>query len=153
MKIRTKLIGTIVLGAALLVPVAQAQRPDDRAGPRGPGAFAAQAPTVTHPDNRGGIHGPGAFEGQQAVIRPDDRAGVRGPGAAGSPETPTATHPDNRADQRGPGAVTAVLVEPGSSGFDWGDALIGGLGGAGVALLLTGSAFLLMNQRSKLRTA
>jgi hypothetical protein len=153
MNVRTKLIGIIVLGAALLVPVAQAERPDDRAGARGPGAFAAQAPTVTHPDNRGGIHGPGAFEGQQAVIRPDDRAGVRGPGAAGSPEPTVATHPDNRADPRGPGSVTAVLVEPGSSGFDWGDGLIGALGGAGLALLLTGSAFLLMNQRNKLRTA
>jgi hypothetical protein len=175
MNIRTKLIGTIVLGAALLVPVAQA-RPDDQAGPRGPGAIeSAQAslkaadgadvlpadswqryvdnPTATHPDNRGGIHGPGAFTGQPAVVRPDDRAGVRGPGAIGAPEPSTATHPDNLADRRGPGAVTTVLVRPGSNGFDWGDALIGGLGGAGMALLLTGSAFLIMNQRNKVRTA
>jgi hypothetical protein len=142
MNVRTKLIGIIVLGAALLVPVAQAERPDDRAGARGPGAFASAQDfgqdTAGAPGN---------------VVRPDDRAGVRGPGAAGSPEPTVATHPDNRADPRGPGSVTAVLVEPGSSGFDWGDGLIGALGGAGVALLVTGSAFLLMNQRNKLRTA
>jgi hypothetical protein len=154
MNVRTKLIGIIVLGAALLVPVAQAERPDDRAGARGPGAFAsAQALTATHPDNRGGIHGPGAAEVRAAIVRPDDRAGARGPGAVGAPEGTIATHPDNRADRRGPGSVTAVLVEPGSSGFDWGDGLIGGLGGAGLALLVTGSAFLLVSQRNKVRTA
>jgi hypothetical protein len=152
MNTRTKLIGTIVLGAALLVPVAQA-RPDEQAGPRGPGAIATQISTATHPDNRGGLHGPGAVEGQPASVRPDDRGGLRGPGAIGAPEPSTATHPDNRADRRGPGAVTAVVVQPSSNGFDWGDALIGGLGGAGMALLLTGSAFLFMNQRNKVRTA
>jgi hypothetical protein len=41
MNVRTKLIGIVVLGAALLVPVAQAQRPDDQAGARGPGANQA----------------------------------------------------------------------------------------------------------------
>jgi hypothetical protein len=154
MNVRTKLIGIIVLGAALLVPIAQAQRPDDQAGARGPGAIeSAQASTATHPDNRDGIRGPGAVDGQPAVVRPDDRAGVRGPGAVGSPEPLTATHPDNRADRRGPGAFTTVAFQPGSSGFDWGDGLIGGLGGAGLALLLTGSAFLFMNQRHKARTA
>jgi hypothetical protein len=141
MNVRTKLIGIIVLGAALLVPVAQAERPDDRAGARGPGAFASTQD-----------FGQGTAGAAGNVVRPDDRAGVRGPGAAGSAEPTVATHPDNRADPRGPGSVTAVLVEPGSSGFDWGDGLIGALGGAGLALLLTGSAFLLMNQRNKLRT-
>ena len=110
-----ELIGIIVLGAALPVPVAQAERPDDRAGARGPGAFAAQAPTVTHPDNRGGIHGPGAFEGQP-VIRPDGSCRSPWTGAAGSPEPTVATHPDNRADPRGPGSVTAVLVERARAG-------------------------------------
>jgi hypothetical protein len=154
MKVRTKLIGTIAVGAALLAPVAQAQSPDDRAGPRGPGAFASsQASTTTHPDNRAGARGPGAVEGQIRVVRPDDRAGVRGPGALGSPTSSPATHPDNRAGARGPGAVTADLVQPGSTGFDWGDGLIGGLGGAGIALLLTGCAFLFMSQRTKARTA
>jgi hypothetical protein len=153
MNVRTKLIGIIVLGAALLVPVAQAERPDDRAGLHGPGAFTSTETSVaSHPDNRAGVRGPGTVDVQRVVVRPDDRGGIRGPGAVGSPESPIATHPDNRADRRGPGSVTAVLVEPGSSGFDWGDGLIGGLGGAGLALLFTGSAFLLLNQRNKVRT-
>ena len=63
MKIRTKLIGTIAVGAALLIPVAQAQRPDDRAGLHGPGAFAStQTSAATHPDNRAGVRGPGTVD-------------------------------------------------------------------------------------------
>jgi hypothetical protein len=152
MKIRTKLIGTIVVGAALLAPVAQA-RPDDQAGARGPGAIAStQGSAATHPDSRGdGARGPGA--GEQTAIRPDDRAGARGPGAVASPEGSIVNHPDNRAGARGPGAVPTVGFQPGANGFDWGDALIGGLGGAGLALLLTGSAFVLMSQRHKVRAA
>jgi hypothetical protein len=154
MKIRTKLIGTIAVGAALLVPVAQAQSPDDRAGLRGPGAIAStQGSAATHPDNRAGTRGPGTVAGQHAVVRPDDRGGARGPGAVGSPEATPAMHPDNRAAPRGPGSVTTVTFQPDSIGFDWRDGLIGALGGAGVALLLTGSAFLLMSRRNKLRTA
>ncbi|MGH3837578.1 MAG: hypothetical protein ACRDSF_18020 [Pseudonocardiaceae bacterium] len=157
MNVRTKLIGIIVLGAALLVPVAQAQRPDDQAGLRGPGAIeSAQASTATRPDDRADRTFPAAESGHAPVdapVRPDDRAGVRWPTAVGSPEPLAATHPDNRADRRGPGAVTTFLVQPGSSGFDRGDGLIGGLGGAGLALLLTGSAFLFMNRRHKARTA
>jgi hypothetical protein len=155
MNMRTKLIGTIVVGAALLVPVAQAERPDDKAGLRGPGAFASdQESTASHPDNRAGIRGPGALAGdQRASVRPDDRAGVRGPGAIGSPEDVVVNHPDNRAGARGPGAVTTALFQPSSTGFDWGDALIGVFGGAGTALLITGSAFLLMSRRNRVRTA
>ena len=154
MKIRTKLIGTIVVGAALLAPVAQAH-PDDQAGARGPGAIAStHASAASHPDNRAGVRGPGAVAGDHRVsVRPDDRDGVRGPGAIGLPEYVVANHPDNRAGARGPGAVTTALIQPGSRGFDWGDALIGGLGGAGLALLLTGSAFVLMSQRHKVRAA
>jgi hypothetical protein len=151
---RTKMIVTIAVGAALLAPVAQAQRPDDRAGARGPGAIeSGQASAVTHPDDRAGARGPGAVDVQRVAVRPDDRAGGRGPGAIGSPGYAITDHPDNRAGARGPGAVTHVVVQPTSTGFDWGDALIGGLGGAGLALLLTGSAFLLMSQRDKARTA
>ena len=86
MNTRTKLIGTIALGAALLVPVAQAESPDDRAGLRGPGGIEAlqNAATSNHPDNRA-VHGPGAVSAAdvQIAMRPDDRAGVRGPGAYG----------------------------------------------------------------------
>lgn len=153
MQIRTKLIGTIAVGAALLVPVAQAH-PDDGAGLRGPGAFTStQTSAATHPDNRAGVRGPGTVAAERVAARPDDRGGVRGPGALGSPESTPTTHPDNRAGVRGPGSVTTVAFQPDSIGFDWRDGLLGGLGGAGLALLLTGSAFLLMSQRSKARTA
>ena len=151
MNARTKLIGTVVLGAALLVPVAQAQHPDDRAGLRGPGAFATTQTSASHPDNRA-TRGPGSIESQQkrstAAIRPDDRAEARGPGAVDANGFAAANHPDNREDTRGPGSVTSVELTT-STGFDWGDALIGGIGGAGMALLLTGGLLLLVGQRSK----
>ena len=156
MNVRTKLIGTIALGAALLVPVAQAESPDDRAGLRGPGGIAAlqEAPTSNHPDNRA-VRGPGAATAvdSQIAMRPDDRAGVRGPGAYGPVELSGTSHPDNRAGTRGPGSVETVVVTSASTGFDWGDAMIGGLGGVGTALLLTGCFFLLASQRSKARLA
>ena len=155
MNTRRKLIGTIVLGTALLVPTAQAQHPDDRAGLRGPGAFATlQAGAATHPDNRA-VRGPGAVTatGANRATRPDDRAGARGPGAYGSGGLSAATHPDNRDATRGPGAFTTVVVQSSSSGFDWGDAMIGGIGGIGTALLLGGGAFLLLSQRSRTRLA
>ena len=156
MNTRTKLIGTIALGAALLVPVAQAASPDDRAGLRGPGGIEAlqNAATSNHPDNRA-VHGPGAVSAAdvQIAMRPDDRAGVRGPGAYGSSAPSATSHPDNRAGTRGPGSVETVAVVSASTGFDWGDAMIGGLGGVGMALLLTGCVFLLASQRNKARLA
>jgi hypothetical protein len=167
---RIKLIGVVALGAALLVPVAQAQSPDNGASPRGPGAIAAQQSGETvatnlavRPDDRAETRGPGAIAAQQSgetvatnlAVRPDDRAGTRGPGAiALAPAvTDTSSHPDNRAEPRGPGSIDSVVVVSGSSGFDWGDALIGSLGGVGAALLLTGCFFLLAGQRNKTRLA
>lgn len=155
MNVRTKLIGTIVLGAALFAPVAQAH-PDDGAGLRGPGGIAAEQATISqHPDNRSGARGPGAVATQptEIAVRPDDRGGTRGPGAYTSADV-AASHPDNRAETRGPGAfTTTVVVESTSNAFDWRDALIGGIGGVGTALLLTGCLFLLMSQRNKARMA
>jgi hypothetical protein len=154
MNARKKLIGLVILGAALLVPVAQAQHPDDRAGLRGPGAFVTEQASINHPDNRA-LRGAGSVEIQQqqsTAIRPDDRADVRGPGAFGISGSPAANHPDNREGTRGPGSTTTVVaVSP--TGFDWGDAVIGGIGGAGTALLLTGCLFLLMGQRNRTRLA
>ena len=153
MNTRTKLIGTIVVGAALLAPVAQGSV-DDRAGVRGPGGIAAlQSAAANHPDNRT-VRGAGGIAALQtpAASHPDSRVDARGPGAVGSPGNVAAFHPDNRA-VRGPGAVSTVVVQPSSTGFDWGDALIGGIGGLGAALLLTGCLFLLMSQRSKTRLA
>lgn len=157
MNARTKLIGTVAIGAALLVPVAQAQSPDDRAGLRGPGGIAAQQAggASNHPDNRA-VRGTGvAAPTANLAVRPDDLAGTRGPGAysPAAPTTAAISHPDNRAESRGPGSVDSVVVVAGSSGFDWGDALIGSLGGVGAALLLTGCFFLLAGQRNKTRLA
>jgi hypothetical protein len=160
MNVRTKLIGTLVLAAAIAAPVAQGQRPDDREGVRGPGGIAAlqtQAPSANHPDNRVEPRGPGGVDAVQVstAIRPDDRAGLRGPGAVDSTQRPGASsHPDNRAGLRGPGATATVVVsQPSATGFDWNDALIGGIGGMGMALLLTGCFFLLMSQRNRARVA
>ena len=156
MKVRTKVIGTVVIGAALVAPVAEAQRPDDRNGARGPGAIAVvEASASQHPDNRA-VRGAGPVATREASIaaRPDDRSDRRLPGTLGSTDITVAAHPDNRAGARGPGAVTSVVVDaPSSPGFDWGDATIGGLGGIGMALVLMGGLFLAISQRSKLRTA
>jgi hypothetical protein len=179
LKVRTKLIGTVVLGATLLVPVAQAQRPDDQAGPRGPGAIAQVNGVAVRGEVKDGVGTPPSTD----VIVGDDKrdsgarptaGGLVGDDKQGLPQNnqysqfayrralpqdlgPQAavvvSHPDNRAGVRGPGAVAVGLVQPGSSGFDWGDALIGGLAGAGAALILTGCAFFLMSQRQRVRTA
>jgi hypothetical protein len=188
MTIRTKLIGTIVVGAALLVPVAQA-RPDDEAGPRGPGAIAAEKtfvqgvtdfPSSAGVDIRQITGAPTSADGKVGLLpstnvrlvrHPDNRADRSGPGYDATVGDVTAVgHPDNRAERYGPGFEGSeyayrgmlpsdygqpnaiVAVERPGAGFDWGDGLIGGLGGAGLALLLTGSAFLILNQRNKVRT-
>jgi hypothetical protein len=157
MKARTNLIATIAVGAALFVPVAHAQSPDDQAGLRGPGGIAAQQAQTgafSHPDNRDVRGSAVANTATQLAVRPDDRAGVRGPGAMGSVTVAGAVgHPDNRTEPRGPGAVDTVVVRSAPSGFDWGDALIGGLGGLGTALLLTGGVILLTSQRNRARLA
>ena len=157
MNARTKLIGTVAIGAALLAPVAQAQSPDDRAGLRGPGGIAAQQAggASNHPDNRAVRGASVTATATNLSVRPDDLAGTRGPGAH-SPAaltTRAVSHPDNRAERRGPGSVDSVVVVASSTGFDWGDALIGSLGGVGAALLLTGCFFLLASQRNKTRLA
>jgi hypothetical protein len=157
MNARTKLIGTVALGAALLVPVAQAQSPDDRGGLRGPGGIAAQQSDAasSHPDNRA-VRGTGvAAESTNVAVRPDDRAGARGPGAhdTGTPATGAIAHPDNRAESRGPGSIDSVVVVSSSGRFDWADAMIGSLGGIGFVLLLMGGIFLLTSQRNKTRLA
>ncbi len=80
MNLRTKLIGTLVLAAAVATPIAHAENPDDRAGLRGPGGIASQqAEIATHPDNRAGLRGPGAVASVQVstVSRPDDRAAAQ----------------------------------------------------------------------------
>jgi hypothetical protein len=133
MNVRKALIPMLVLVAALLAPAAHAaQRPDDRAGIRGP------APVLS--------------ADLSSSIRPDDRAGIRGPGGYESAQL-TAVRPDDRAGMRGPAALPSDGLQPVSTGFDWGDAMIGGLGGIGTALMLTGLLFLVMTRRSRARLA
>jgi hypothetical protein len=149
MNTRMTLVGTLVLAAAIAIPVAQAGSPDDRTGPRGPGGISAsQAGNATHPDNLTGLRGPGAMTPAEAtqVSRPDDRAGARGPGATDASVPPL--HPDDRVGTRGPGALATFATSAGSSGFDWNDALIGGLAGMGTTLLVTGCCFILVARRA-----
>jgi hypothetical protein len=86
-----------------------------------------------------------------AAQRPDDRAGARGPGAAEI--LSTSVRPDDRTGTRGPGELTSRVVQPASTGFDWGDALIGCFGGIGTTLVLMGLVFLVTSRRSRARTA
>jgi hypothetical protein len=126
MNARTRLIGTVALGAALFVPVAQADRPDDAGGLLGPGAIASQ-------------------QANQTSAMPDATSINRGANALS---------PDNSAEPRGPGAIDAVVIKQAPpSGFDFGDALIGMASGMGLALLITGGVILLSNGRSKTRLA
>jgi hypothetical protein len=129
MKTRNALILTVVLIAAALAPNALAKRFDD--------AY------VSNP-NKVGVQ-------QAPSIRPDDRAGLRG--ASQSEAVPTASRPDDRAGLHGPGTFTPTVVEATSTGFDWGDALIGGIGGIGTALALMGAFFLVASRRSRARMA
>ena len=111
-------------------------RPDDRPGPRGPGALAST-------------------DAAQRATRPDDRAGARGPGAVASAgAAQRATRPDDRAGARGPGAIspgTSTIVVRSANTFDWGDAAIGVVSGMGFALLLGGLAVLTVVTRTKTR--
>jgi hypothetical protein len=127
MSTRTNLVGTIVVAAALLVPVAQA---DDWATD---GITAPEIAASTHPDNRAEARGPGAIAAQQAASK--------------------RVRPDDRAEPRGPGAVTPAVVVESSNGFDWSSAGIGMVGGMGAALLLAGALLLLLGQRSRTSTA
>jgi hypothetical protein len=151
----TRLIGTIAIGALLVAPAARAGGPDDNPGPRGPGAIAAlQTGIARHPDNLAAARGPGAIAAGQAtpaVTRPDDRGGPRGPGAVSASAVP-ATLPDS-VDARRSFPLTPTVVAATETSFDWGDAIVGAVGGMGAVLLVFGSAFLLVNQRKRTRAA
>jgi hypothetical protein len=126
---RTILIATVAAGIAALAPTTAGASPHDL--PLGAGATVSQQSTVVRPDDRPGARGPieDMVRGSVAV-RPDDRAGIHGPG------TPPPTK----------------LVRS-SDGFDWRDGFIGGAGGAGFALLLTGGLFLIAGRRARTRIA
>jgi hypothetical protein len=89
-----RIAATIALGlvaTALFSSVAQAARPDDRAGMLGIGAIAVGSERESiRPDDRGTARGPGSLEilvRNGPAVRPDDRAGARGPGVLSGPAT------------------------------------------------------------------
>jgi hypothetical protein len=94
-------------------------------------ALLAPAAWADRPDDRPDARGPGAIAAQNAPGRPDDRPGTRGPGAFAG----------------------ATVVEPAESGFDWRDAAVGGVGGAGLALLVAGGGVLVLTQTRRTRPA
>lgn len=127
MKARNMLIGMLVVVGALLIPATAAANRDIR-----PGTAGATS--------------------QSSHLRPDDRAGARGAfeGAAGSA---VVVRPDDRAGSHGPGTPPKTSLVRSSDGFDWQDAFVGGLGGVGIALLLTGLLFLATSRRTRTRIA
>ena len=129
MHVRARLIGTIAVSAALVVPIAQADSPYDWPG---------------------GIHRPGVTAAPRSgiALHPDNRSASRGPGAiAAAQEGSTATLPR-------PGESTPpVVAESQDSGFDWGDAVVGAAVGIGGAVLLIGCAALLLSERARARAA
>jgi hypothetical protein len=128
----TLVITAALVTAAIAAPVAGAERPDDRGGMRGPGAIASLQPG--------------------AARQPDSRARAR-PGELAVSQPTAIVRPDDRPGSRGPGVLASVVVAPRASTFDWSDALLGGLGGAGIALLLTGGIFVAASHRRGPRTA
>jgi len=126
-----RIAATVVAGAFAVVLSAPAQADPPALSPRGGSELAY-------------------FE-ETSSVRPDDRA-VRGPGSLAtrvSGLASTATRPDDRAGVRGPTAFETVAARAEPTSFDWGDALLGGLGGMVTALLLTGLLFLVVSRRSR----
>lgn len=88
---------------------------------------------------------------QSSQVRPDDRAGARG--VEGTTGSSVVVRPDDRAGLHGPGTPPPATVAQSSDGFDWRDALIGSLGGVGIALLLAGLLFVASSRRTRTRIA
>jgi hypothetical protein len=81
-----------------------------------------------------------------AGVRPDDRAA--GPRSEPSGQ---AVRPDDRGGTRGPDSVVYTLPASSTgSAFDFGDAAIGAATGAGVVLLLSGTALVVLRRRAQL---
>jgi len=147
MKAPVALAAAVFAAAAFAIPatadtLAQGHvRPDDRAGILGPGRVTGPAATiVVRPNDRAGLQGPvgsstGAIQ-SFGNVRPDDRFGARG---TGGPSTPPIPAP--------------IVVRVATRGFDWNDAAIGAVAGAGLILLLLGAALLHRHARTEPRTA
>ena len=90
----------------------------------------------------------GADTKDQAVsqVRPDDRAGPLGIGAV-------TARPDNHAGIRRVAPVREAVVHAQSTGFDWGDAAIGGAFVLTLALLAMGATLISLRRRSSPKPA
>ncbi len=126
-----RLIAIAFAALAVAVPAAQAGGPDDRALARA--TSTALAPATTSPDDRGYYRGTSATLAPKS-LSPDDRAFARSvPGS--EPRT----------------IPLAVTVPP--SGFNWGDAVIGGALGLALALLAGGAVLISVRHRRSVLTA
>jgi hypothetical protein len=121
-----------------------------------PAAQAAGGPLA--PDDRAGAHGVAATVSPK-ILAPDDRAGARGVyHDVSATVTPKILAPDDRAGARGvlgiePRTIpAAVAVSP--NGFDWGDAVIGGVLSLALTLLSAGVVLIAVrHHRGALETA
>jgi hypothetical protein len=155
MKARNTLIGMLVVAIAVLIPATAGAQRDIRPGTAG----ATPQSSSVRPDDRAGLRGAGAAvsgaSGSGYVIPAgSNQALVNDAGASGSAGSVVVVRPDDRAGIRGPGTSTpATVVQTSSDGFDWKDAFVGGLGGIGIALLLTGLLFFAASRRTRTRMA
>lgn len=149
------------IAAAVAIPAALAAGgssiyPDDRAGTHGAGTAQTLSTSSfqgssIYPDDRRGVRGAGSSAALSfastsgSATYPDDRTGVRG--AGGEAASGSAVYPDDRTGARGIGPATIVIAP--SSGFDWGDAGIGAVGGVGMTLLFAGALILLTRRQQK----
>jgi hypothetical protein len=136
----TRAIALSLAAAAVIVPAAQAERPDDRAGRIGVGATSsAAAPDAFERalNTELGAYSAGA---EDAAMVPD--AFER---ALNTALQATATRPDDRSGWGGldvvPEPPIAASSVAGADGFEWADAAVGA--GAALGLLLAGMALLL----------
>jgi hypothetical protein len=135
-----RLIVVAFAALATTVPAAQAAggslAPDDRAGARG--VATTVSPKILAPDDRAGARGvyhDVAATVSPKILAPDDRAGARGVLGI-EPRTIPA----------------AVAVSP--NGFDWGDAIIGGVLSLALMLLSAGVVLIAVrHHRGALETA
>jgi hypothetical protein len=159
-----RLIVIAFAALATTVPAAQAAggplAPDDRAGAHG--VAATVSPKILAPDDRAGARGvyhDVAATVSPKILAPDDRAGARGVyHDVSATVTPKILAPDDRAGARGvlgiePRTIpAAVAVSP--NGFDWGDAVIGGVLSLALTLLSAGVVLIAVrHHRGALETA
>jgi hypothetical protein len=120
-------------------------RPDNRSGTLGATPNVATRGQVNLLGSRFDRLADRPVASAEPVAVPDvfERAVLRGP--QGQPSL----HPNDRPGTIGPGPISEPSFSTGGSSFDWGDALVGGGAGIGIALLLFGSALAVGSHRRR----